>query len=242
MTPVRPELVPDDPPEQDEMRAIQRIVRENARFEDEQSIAPENVIIAGIDQAFEEDEAVSAVVVWRDGAILERATARTDLSFPYIPGYLAFREAGPILDALEKVSNEPDLLLIDGNGRIHPREAGLATHVGVVMDIPTVGVAKRLLCGQLVNPPRKPFQAGTVVRIEADSTVAIPDGTLLGYAVQTRQWDDSNRSINPLYVSPGHRIGPETAAEVVLSAVRGYKLPEPIRLADRLAGERTGTG
>ncbi|WP_049927467.1 endonuclease V [Halopiger goleimassiliensis] len=197
-------------------------------------------IVVGVDQSFltndegDQDRALSAVVATRGGEVIERAHAVTPLEIPYIPGLLSFREGKPILAALEALSVDPDLLLFDGSGRIHFREAGIATHMGVVLDVPSVGVAKSLLCGQPTERTSE-LPAGSRIPIEADSNVEAPDGTLLGYAVQTRQYDSPNRYINPLYVSPGHRVGPETAADVVLALASGYKLPEPVRLADSYA-------
>ncbi|MFW6153288.1 MAG: endonuclease V, partial [Halobacteriota archaeon] len=126
------------------------------------------------------------------------------------------------------------LLLVDGNGRLHPREAGLATHVGVALDIPTVGVAKSLLCGT----PRRSLEGleeGDRVAITAADLDDVPTETVLGYAVQTRQFDHPHRHVNPVYVSPGHRVGTETAVDLVERFTAGYKLPDPIRAADRLA-------
>lgn len=216
------------------MREIQATVRDRAIFQEADPINADSLSIAGIDQAFRDDEATSAVVVWEDDTVIERTAATVELQFPYVPGLLAFREAPSIVAALRTLTVEPDVLLFDGNGRIHPGEAGIATHVGVVMDVPAIGVAKGLLCGKLVDPPPRPFPEGTRVPIRQD-------GILLGYAVQTRQWDRPNQSINPVYVSAGHRADAETAVEVVLASTRGYKLPEPIRLADREAARRTAT-
>ncbi|WP_306052256.1 endonuclease V [Natronococcus wangiae] len=252
----RPDLVPDASLERDDMEALQREIAAAAAFEDDfdfdpatlgdplaaASSADEPPIVAGVDQSFltdadgEQDRALSAVVVTQGGEVLERVHAVTPLQIPYIPGLLSFREGAPILDALEALSVEPDLLLFDGSGRIHFRQAGIATHMGVVLDVPSVGVAKSLLCGR----PREETEnlpAGTRVGIEANSRVDAPDCTLLGYAVQTRQYDSPNRYINPLYVSPGHRVGPETAADVALALTSSYKLPEPVRLADSYADE-----
>ncbi|SDR13042.1 endonuclease V [Natronobacterium texcoconense] len=194
-------------------------------------------IVAGVDQSFiDDDRALSAVVAMQAGEVIERVHAVTPLEIPYVPGLLAFREGGPILAALEELSVDPDLLLFDGSGRIHFRQAGIATHVGVVRDVPSVGVAKSLLCGEPADSTEN-LPAGTRVPIEANSRVDAPDGTLLGYAVQTRQYDSPDRYINPLYVSPGHRVGPETAADVVQALSSQYKLPEPVRLADSYADE-----
>ena len=199
-------------------------------------------IVVGVDQSFltneagDQDRALSAVVATKGGEVIERVHAVTSLEIPYIPGLLSFREGRPILTALEELSVEPDLLLFDGSGRIHFRQAGIATHMGVVRDVPSIGVAKSLLCGT----PREDtdnLPAGSRVAIEANDRVDAPDGTLLGYAVQTRQYDSPNRYINPLYVSPGHRVGPETAADVALEFAASYKLPEPVRLADKYADE-----
>lgn len=235
MEPVYPELLPRDPPPVEKMRDIQDRVRDLTRESVPFPFDPETARIAGIDQAFPDEQVRSAVVVWEDGEVIDRVVASVECRYPYVSGLLAFREAPAIMAALGQLSVEPDVLLLDGNGRIHPKEAGLATHVGVTMDAPTVGVAKNLLCGTLVTPPKAPYPEGTRVPIRSGDR-------LLGYAVQTRQWDHPKRCINPVYVSPGHRMDPETAVELVLGCVQGYKLPEPIRLADRFAGETTGTG
>ena len=192
-------------------------------------------IVAGVDQAFLDEQVVSAVVALRDGEVVERVHALEPLSIPYIPGLLSFREGGPILAAFEALAVEPDLVLFDGSGRIHFRQAGLATHLGVVLDVPAVGVAKSLLCGD-PRGPTDALEAGERVAIEADARVDVAGGTLLGYAVQTRQFPSSRR-INPVYVSPGHRVGPERAADFAFALAGDYKLPEPIRLADRYAGQ-----
>ncbi|WP_460921122.1 endonuclease V [Salinarchaeum chitinilyticum] len=215
-------------------------------------------IVAGIDQAFraidgsdagpgEFDEAVSAVVAMQSGEVIERVYASSDLEIPYIPGLLSFREGQSILVALAELSVEPDVLLLDGSGRIHFREAGIATHVGVTVDLPAVGVAKSLLCGTVQPAAGEAdgldgtgnLPAGTILPIEADDSMETPPGTVVGAAVQTRQFDSPNRSINPLYVSPGHRVGWETAAAIALATAGEYKLPEPIRLADQWVGELT---
>ena len=195
-------------------------------------------LVAGIDQAFLDGRAISAVVVLQAGAVVERTHAVTDLSIPYIPGLLAFREGGPIVAALETLDCEPDLLCVDGSGRIHYRQAGLATHIGVVFETPSVGIAKSLLCGT----PRESVDdrpVGWRTPIEADDAVDYADGTVIGYAYQSRQYASANRHINPLYVSPGHRVAAETAVDLVAALCDGYKLPEPTRLADSYADEIT---
>ncbi len=200
-------------------------------------------VVAGVDQSFlldsEPERALSAIVVMQGGEVLERVFAVTPLEIPYVPGLLSFREGGPILEAVGELTTDPDVFLFDGSGRIHFREAGIATHMGVVLDVPSVGVAKSLLCGEATDDIEN-LPAGTRVPIEANARVETDPGTLLGYAVQTKQYDSPNRYVNPLYVSPGHRVGPETAADLALALSTGYKLPEPVRLADGYADEAKG--
>lgn len=238
MEAARPSLVPDPSLDREGMLALQRRVGELAQFED---VAVEGLgdapLVAGVDTAFPDEDAVSAVVAMRGDEVVERTCVRTALAFPYIPGLLAFREAGPILEALATLRCSPDVILCDGNGRIHQRQAGIATHLGVILDIPAVGVAKSLLCGRLDGGPEAPYPEGTSVPVVADDRVEAPDGTLLGYAVQTRQWADREPAINPVFASPGHRVSAETAADLALETCAGYKLPEPIRQADRLAAD-----
>jgi deoxyribonuclease V len=202
-------------------------------------------VVVGIDQAFrpERDEAVSAAVAFRGGRVVEYAEAVTPLSIPYVPGLLAFREGEPILAALAALSVDPDLLVCDGSGRVHFRQAGIATHVGVIRDLPSVGVAKSLLCGEPDEPVgERPEGWSTPIR--ADDSVervgeaagdpnADPaaDPPVIGHAYQSRQYPNSRR-VNPLYVSPGHRVSAETAVDLVAALCAGYKLPEPTRLAD----------
>ncbi|SFC42902.1 Endonuclease V [Halobiforma haloterrestris] len=264
MSTPRSDLAPEPGLSREEMERLQREIADAAVFEDDFPFDPATItnpleasanaaasdletpeaadrsqppIVAGVDQSFlDDDRALSAVVATRAGEVIERVHAVTPLEIPYVPGLLAFREGGPILAALEELSVSPDILLFDGSGRIHFRQAGIATHIGVVRDVPSVGVAKSLLCGEPVEDTEN-LPAGTRVPIEADSSVDAPDGTLLGYALQTRQYDSPDRYINPLYVSPGHRVGPETAADVVEALATSYKLPEPVRLADSYAEE-----
>jgi deoxyribonuclease V len=257
---VHPEFRPDPALSRAEMEELQREIARTAVFADDLGFDPravtcsgdanatlvgegdppggERPTVAGVDQAFLDDRAVSAIVAMRGGEVIERVHAVADLSIPYIPGLLAFREGGPILTAFEELSVDPDLALFDGSGRIHFRQAGLATHVGVTLDLPSVGVAKSLLCGtprEAIDDRKLPV--GTRVPIEADSGVEAPAGTVIGYAVQTRQYESSSRWINPLYVSPGHHVGAETAADLVEQCAGRYKLPEPVRRADAYADE-----
>ncbi len=260
MEPARPEFVPEAGLSRERMEAQQQTIAREAEFSDRLDFEPRavsvtgvdgtqtldktqstlsaeppaqsNPIIAGVDQAFLDDRAISAIVAIQDGTVIERTHAVTELSIPYIPGLLAFREGEAIVAAFKTLDCEPDLAVFDGSGRIHYRQAGLATHMGVVFDLPAVGVAKSLLCGE----PRESVDGrpeGWHTPIESTSRVDCPAGTTIGYAYQSRQYDSPNRHINPLYVSPGHRVSPETAVDVVNRCGGEYKLPEPTRLADQ---------
>lgn len=252
----RPEFVPDPDRSRAEMEKLQREIAAAATFTDSTRVLSESgptsgepsaavpvddrPLVAGVDQGFDGDRATSGVVVLRGDQVVERVHATERAEIPYVPGLLSFREGGAILSAFQRLDTDPDLVFLDGSGRIHFREAGLATHIGVTLDVPTIGVAKSLLCGQPRESLEDPLPAGARVPIEADEDVTAPDGTVIGYAVQTRKYDSPHRHINPLYVSPGHRVSAATAADLVEQFTAGYKLPEPTRLADRYAAELTG--
>ncbi|MFT4904459.1 MAG: deoxyribonuclease V [Natronomonas sp.] len=233
-------FLPDGSLSHEEMEAMQHDIAETAVFADAVEFDTEDIssggaIVAGVDQAFLDDRAVSAVVVLRGDEVIARASAVTPLSIPYIPGLLAFREGEPIVAALETLDVTPDLLVFDGSGRIHFREAGIATHIGVLFDVPAVGVAKSLLCGT----PRESVDAlaeGERVAIEADDLMTSPNGEVVGYAHQSRQYPNSMK-INPLYVSAGHQLSSATAVDCVEACGGEYKLPRPTRLADAYADE-----
>jgi deoxyribonuclease V len=238
---MRQEFVPDASLSRGEMETLQHEIADTATFEDDMDCDPtgQETLIAGVDQGFDGDTATSAIVVTRGEAVVETVSATAPTEIPYIPGLLSFREGNAILAAIEELDTDPDLFMLDGSGRIHFREAGIATHIGVTLDVPTIGVAKSLLCGTPRESLADPLPEGARVPIEADESVTVPDGTVIGYAVQSRQYDSGNQYINPLYVSPGHRVSAETAADVVEATAAGYKLPEPTRLADSYADEVT---
>lgn len=249
-------FVPDASLSRAEMEDLQREVAREAVFADDLPFDPDRAgrrdgpLVAGVDQAFLDERALSAVVVTRGDSVVEKVSAVEPLSIPYIPGLLSFREGGPILAALEELDTEPDLYLFDGSGRIHFRQAGIATHVGVILDAPAVGVAKSLLCGTprssvdgLPQGERVAIEANDRVERVAEATdgeksggsASEPGETVIGYAYQSRQFDSGR--INPLYVSPGHRVSAETAVDLVAATGGEYKLPEPTRLADKYADE-----
>jgi deoxyribonuclease V len=205
---------------------------------DEQTGNVDPPLVAGVDQSFVDDHAVSAVVLLQGGEVVERVHAVEPAEIPYIPGLLSFREGTAIHSAFDLLSRDPDIAVLDGSGRIHFREAGIATHVGVTLDLPTVGVAKSLLCGTPRESLDRKLPTGARVAIEADADVETAGpGTHVGDAVQTRQFENSDRYVNPLIVSPGHRVSADTASDVALGCAAGYKLPEPTRLADSYADD-----
>ncbi|MEP0886535.1 deoxyribonuclease V [Trichocoleus sp. ST-U3] len=182
--------------------------------------------VAGVDLGFEEDGAISraavAVLSFPDLQLQEKAIAKRPTTFPYIPGFLSFREIPAILDALEMVSITPDLIVCDGQGIAHPRRLGIACHLGVLIDIPTIGAAKSLLVGKHDEVP-----------VEKGSWQPLRyRGEVVGAVVRSRT------GVKPLYVSPGHRISLPTAIDYVLRCTTKYRLPETTRWADKLASNR----
>ncbi|MFB6216399.1 MAG: endonuclease V [Candidatus Aenigmatarchaeota archaeon] len=228
----KPDFYPDPDLSREEMEELQVEVGENAVFEDDFDFDIDEVdelFIAGIDQAFLDDKIVGGVVVMKNGEVIERVHAIEETPMPYIPGLLVFREGSCAVTALEKLSVEPDLLMFDGNGRLHYRQAGIATHIGLLFDVPCIGVAKKLLCGEPVRDTSK-LEEGEKVPIKPGNRMNVEDQKV-GYAYQTRQFD--SKRINPVYVSSGHGISAETGVEIVDKTLGGYKLPEPTRLADK---------
>lgn len=180
--------------------------------------------VAGADVAFESGglQLVAAVVVLEYPSLVtvESAQVRRPVRFPYVPGLLSFREAPAILDAFERLRTRPDLLLCDGQGIAHPRGLGLASHLGLLLDLPTIGCAKSRLVGEHAAPGRR----------RGDRMPLSLDGRQVGWVLTTRE------RTRPLYVSPGHRMSLRAAAEWVVACGAGYRLPEPTRRADALVG------
>lgn len=182
--------------------------------------------IAGVDIGFEQNGEVTraAVVVlaWPGLSMLEHVVHREPTRMPYIPGLLSFREVPAALQAFTLLNSPPDLVMVDGQGIAHPRRLGVASHLGLWLDIPTIGVAKSRLCGTHDDvPPRR-----------GDWTPLCDGDETIGAVLRSRQ------NVKPVYVSPGHRLGLETAVAWVVRCLGRTKLPEPTRLADRLASRR----
>lgn len=179
--------------------------------------------VAGVDVGFEENNTVTraAIVVldFETLEILETAVAHRPTSFPYVPGLLSFREVPCVLEAMLKLSAEPDLLLCDGQGIAHPRRFGIAAHLGLLLDLPAIGVGKSRLTGKHEDPTAE----------KGSHTPLMDKGEQIGTVLRTRT------NVKPLYISPGHRVSVETAPKLVMKCVTKYKLPETTRHAHRLA-------
>ncbi len=208
------------PEEPREARAVQeslrhRVIRENGLGRIR--------TVAGIDVAYgrrgERTWAAVALLEMPELALGESVLASLPTAFPYLPGLLSFREAPAALEALPLLSRTPDLLMVDGHGYAHPRRFGIACHIGVLTDRPTIGVAKSRLVGRHEEPGPD----------HGDRVPLMDRGEVIGMVVRTRP------GVRPVYVSIGHRVGLERAVELVLACCRGFRLPEPTRLADRLS-------
>ncbi|MBU0536148.1 MAG: endonuclease V [Nanoarchaeota archaeon] len=192
---------------QEQLKLAEKIMTtdmfENARY------------IAGCDQAYKDNNKIISVVVVMDiktMQIVEKAESEQYCKMPYISSYLFYREAPAIIDAFSKLNTKPDILMVDANGILHPRRIGMASQLGLALDVPTIGVAKNLAFG-------RSFQN----KIEANKEIVAEE-------VATREF------ARPLYVSPGHRISLRTSVEIVKKMiVEPHKLPEPLHLAHRLS-------
>ena len=186
--------------------------------------------VAGVDVSYRRGggEFFAAVVVlqYSDMRVVEQVTASARVTFPYIPGLLSFRELPVVLQAFKKLQAIPDVVLVDGQGVAHPRHLGLASHLGLWIDRPTVGCAKSRLCGEHDSPGRR----------RGDRVPLLFENVVVGTVLTTRS------GVKPLYVSPGHLLNVPDSAEVVMNCLGGYRLPEPTRLAHQLANQARRDG
>jgi deoxyribonuclease V len=182
-------------------------------------------VVAAADVSYSKEEnEVYAVVIslsFPNFSLIERASSSEKASFPYIPGLLVFREGPPLIKAFEKIKSEPDIILFDGHGISHPRGFGIASHLGVILDKPSIGVAKKVLVGEYVEPGEKRGSTSPLLR----------DGEEIGRALRTKD------KVAPVFVSVGHKIDLDTAVKFVLSSTRKYRLPEPLRIAHIYSNE-----
>ena len=173
-------------------------------------------LIGGVDAAFNQYDIIAAIVVcdYKTMEVKERVFSVVKAKIPYLKGFLAYREGPAISEAYLRLENKPDIMLFDGNGILHPRRCGLASHMGILLDKASIGIAKQLLIGEAKNNK-------VYVENEARAEIIV-----------------SREHSKPLYISPGHRISLKTSVEVVKRCIRfPHKLPEPLHLAHRHANE-----
>jgi deoxyribonuclease V len=208
----------------EEAIVIQEKLRDQVITEDQ---LPERIqYVAGVDMGFEADGTISraavAVLSFPDLQVIETSLAHRPTTFPYVPGFLSFREIPAVLDALEKITTIPDIILCDGQGIAHPRRLGIASHLGLLIDMPTIGVAKSLLVGKYEE----------LAETKGNWQPLIHQGETIGAVLRSRT------GVKPLYISSGHRISLPTAIDYVLRCTPKYRLPETTRIADKLASAK----
>lgn len=178
-------------------------------------------LIGAADEAFCSDFVMSCVVVLnQEMEVVDRAYAICKAMIPYVPGLLSFREGPPIIAAYNKLKTKSDVLLVDGCGINHMRFAGLATYVGVVLNVPTIGVSKKKLCGEFTQPTT-----------EGEIQNLIYNDTIVGFAFKSKQ------HVKPIFVSSGTGISLASSLKIVRDCLDNHRLPEPIRIAHRLVNE-----
>jgi deoxyribonuclease V len=199
-------------------RRIQERVRKEIRIEPLRKTVR---LVAGVDAAFSGERVIGAASLFRYPEMIpvEDAHVVRKVSFPYVPGFLFFREGPAVMDALEALGTEPDLVLCDGQGVAHPEGAGLASHVGVMINVPTIGCAKSRLVGEFEEPGTGRGQWSPLLF----------KGRSVGAVVRTQD------GVKPLFVSPGHRITLGESVRIVLDCATRYRIPEPLRQADILS-------
>jgi deoxyribonuclease V len=201
---------------QEAMR-LQETLRERVEREDRFGTLQ---FVAGADLAFDPETnlAFAGVIVYQFPQLreVERRMARRTLRFPYVPGLLSFRESPVLLAAIEQLRTEPDLILVDGHGIAHPRRFGIACHLGLLLDRPTIGCAKSILVGEAAEPG-----------VRAGSTAPLVDkGEIVGTVLRTRD------RVKPIYVTTGHRVSLESAVRIARQCLDGFRIPKPTREAD----------
>jgi deoxyribonuclease V len=180
-------------------------------------------LIGGVDQAFFRNKVVSCIVVlnYQSLKVVARSIAVDEIKFPYLPGYLFFREGSAIIKAFNDLRIKPDILMIDGCGIDHPRMAGLASHIGVELNISTIGVSKSILCGEYESKPQREGEFSFIVQEGRETAVLLL----------------SKLNCHPIVIAPGHKISLKSAVKIAKQCLRGHKLPEPLRLAHLYANE-----
>ena len=214
----RPPGPAPDPTLVRDLTAQQNELRQRVRLE---PLPHPPALIGGCDSSFPTPDTILSVFVvlkFPSLELVEKVYSYGPVPLPYVPGLLSFREAPNVVQAFAKLTQAPDIIMVDGHGMAHPRRVGIAAHLGVLLDRPTFGVAKRKLTGTYQEPGPEP---GSLTPLTDPKT-----GELLGEVLR------SKANVLPLFVSPGHRCDQATATRLTLACLRGYKLPEPTRLAD----------
>jgi len=178
-------------------------------------------VIAGVDAAFLNNKAIGVACLYTYPEItpVEDAYTIAEVTFPYIPGFLSFREGPAIIEALNRLKIKPHVILFDGQGIAHPKRMGIASHIGVILDIPTIGCAKSRLVGEYKDPGARKGKMSSLKY----------QGKVVGAVLRTKD------EVRPVFVSPGHRIDLKASVEIVLNCVSRYRIPEPLRRADFLS-------
>ncbi|MGQ9688315.1 MAG: deoxyribonuclease V [Desulfobaccales bacterium] len=181
---------------------------------------------ASYDRADQRVFGAMAVFSYPDLVLVEEVIAAGPCPFPYIPGLLSFREAPILVEVWHRLTCRPEVLLVDGQGIAHPRSLGIASHLGLLLDLPTIGVAKTRLVGEAQEPGAE----------RGDAAPLVYQGQAVGWVLRTRP------GIRPLFISPGHRVSLTDVREVVLGCVKKCRVPEPLRRADRLSRQGRARG
>ena len=171
-------------------------------------------LIGGVEQAFDQNKVLSSIVVCnaKDYKVLEEKNAMAEAKIPYISGYRFYREGPTMIEAFSKLEQKPDVLIVNGNGILHPRRIGIASHIGILLDIPTIGVSKKLMLGEMKE---------NTIYVEKEAR---------GYQIVTKE------HAKPLFISPGHMVSLKTSFEIIKSCIKyPHKLPEPLHLAHKYA-------
>lgn len=215
----------------EEAKAQQTAMRRLVSLED---ALGEIKTIAGVDLSLNDEKneghAIVVVLSYPDFQIVETRYATVPLLMPYISGLLSFRESPVALEAFAQVQTVPDLIMVDGQGQAHPRGFGIACHLGVLLDVPAIGVAKSRLYGEYDAAALAP-EPGSIVPLKDRAHRHV-----IGSVVRTKP------RTNPLFISPGHKVSVDSATRILLDCVRGYRLPEPTRQAHNLITEYKKTG
>jgi deoxyribonuclease V len=196
-------------------RMIQDILKEKVRIT---PLKQNPEYVAGVDAAFLNEEIIGVACLYRypDMHLIEETYAVTETLFPYIPGLLSFREGPAIVNALKGLRKKPDIVLFDGQGIAHQRRLGIASHIGVLLNVPTIGCAKSRLVGTYKEPGLK----------KTSWSFLKHGGKIVGVVLRTKD------NVKPIFVSPGHRIDIQRSIEIVLACSQKYRIPEPLRRAD----------